>query len=97
MQLSVGDALLELVIARLGWRELLDERWNRRSGASTRQLAHCRCIIDLFHNDSRRRRSRVDCMVDCRLDRGADVPRGRLTLPFRSAQCAVEMGNLLGG
>ena len=92
MQLSVGDALLKLVIVRSGWRRLPYERRYRR-GRASRQLAHRRRVVDLFYHDSRRRRSRVS---DYRLDRGAEVPGRRLPPPFWSAQSAVEIGNLLG-
>ena len=97
MQLPVGDALLELVIARLGRRQLLYERRNR-GGRASRQLAHRRRVVDLFHHDSRRRsrRSRVHVVVDYRLYGGAEIPRRRLPPPFWSAQSAVEIGNLLG-
>ena len=96
MQLSVSDALIELVIARLGRRQLLDE--GGQSGArAPRQLAHRRSVVDLLHHDPRRRRRGLDCMVDHgRPDRRAQIPRRRLPLPFGSAQGAVETGNLLG-
>ena len=91
--MSVSDALLIFVIARLRRRQFLDERRYRRCRAS-RQLAHRRRVVDLFHHDSRpRRRSR---MADSRFNRGAEIPRRRFPLPFRAAQSAVEIGYLLG-